>query len=230
MGIQQYKDGEWVSIADGHNGKPIDRRSEASRLSSGWEPRLPPRWQRGGPPSNVRTARLALWVVVGVSAALVAFLVISSEYRQYFLSGGGIAAGRADRRHRARRRAHVPRFGRRQLRERRDRDVRRRTSTRGCAATATCSCLRCRIRSRSSRESCTCSRRATTFSPPRHPDRRSRSARACRSGRRSSSRSRSACCSGSLLHVLIFRPLAQRAAARQGRRVGRSCCCTCRRS
>jgi branched-chain amino acid transport system substrate-binding protein len=23
MGIQQYKDGEWVSIADGHNGKPI---------------------------------------------------------------------------------------------------------------------------------------------------------------------------------------------------------------
>ena len=24
MGIQQYKDGAWVSIADGHNGKPID--------------------------------------------------------------------------------------------------------------------------------------------------------------------------------------------------------------
>jgi branched-chain amino acid transport system substrate-binding protein len=24
MGIQQYKDGKWISIADGHNGKPID--------------------------------------------------------------------------------------------------------------------------------------------------------------------------------------------------------------
>ena len=24
MGIQQYKDGKWTSIADGHNGKPID--------------------------------------------------------------------------------------------------------------------------------------------------------------------------------------------------------------
>ena len=44
-------------------------------------------------------------------------------------------------------------------------------------------------------------------SSSRHPDRRSRSGRACRSGRRSSSRSRSACCSGSLLHFLIFRPL-----------------------
>jgi hypothetical protein len=24
MGIQQYKDGEWISIADGYNGNPID--------------------------------------------------------------------------------------------------------------------------------------------------------------------------------------------------------------
>jgi hypothetical protein len=24
MGIQQYKDQKWVSIADGYNGKPID--------------------------------------------------------------------------------------------------------------------------------------------------------------------------------------------------------------
>jgi branched-chain amino acid transport system substrate-binding protein len=24
MGIQQYKNGQWISIADGHNGKPID--------------------------------------------------------------------------------------------------------------------------------------------------------------------------------------------------------------
>lgn len=24
MGVQQYKDGEWISIADGLNGKPID--------------------------------------------------------------------------------------------------------------------------------------------------------------------------------------------------------------
>lgn len=34
-----------------------------------------------------------MWVVTAVSAALVAFLVISSEYRKYFLFGGGIAAG-----------------------------------------------------------------------------------------------------------------------------------------
>jgi branched-chain amino acid transport system substrate-binding protein len=28
MGIQQYKDGKWASIADGHNGKPIDVSTE----------------------------------------------------------------------------------------------------------------------------------------------------------------------------------------------------------
>ena len=28
MGIQQYKDGKWTSIADGHNGKPIDVSTE----------------------------------------------------------------------------------------------------------------------------------------------------------------------------------------------------------
>ena len=34
-----------------------------------------------------------MWVVAGVAAALTAFLLISSEYRKYFLFGGGIAAG-----------------------------------------------------------------------------------------------------------------------------------------
>jgi hypothetical protein len=29
MGIQQYKDSEWVSIADGYNGKPIDASAAA---------------------------------------------------------------------------------------------------------------------------------------------------------------------------------------------------------
>jgi branched-chain amino acid transport system substrate-binding protein len=28
MGIQQYKGGKWTSIADGHNGKPIDVSTE----------------------------------------------------------------------------------------------------------------------------------------------------------------------------------------------------------
>jgi hypothetical protein len=27
IGIQQYKDGKWISVADGHNGKPIDTSS-----------------------------------------------------------------------------------------------------------------------------------------------------------------------------------------------------------
>ena len=30
MSIQQYKDGEWVSIADGFNGKPIDPSAQTT--------------------------------------------------------------------------------------------------------------------------------------------------------------------------------------------------------
>ena len=30
MSIQQYKDGEWISIADGFNGKPIDPSAATS--------------------------------------------------------------------------------------------------------------------------------------------------------------------------------------------------------